>query len=162
MTRVSLRAALTVWIALLACGGGSTEYERHDTGLGIAMSLPTTCKRSGPNDFQCAGGSAQGGTDLHFEASALSLDALEREPLSNGRASGTVPWSGRIKAGTLDAVEVGVFESSGVAKQHWLAVVAGPKSPVLFHVTVRHIQEAGPRRENLFWRRLLGSLEPKP
>lgn len=88
--------------------------------------------------------------------------ALEQSPLASGRASGTVPWSGRIKAGTLDAVEVGVFESAGVARQHWLGAVAGPKGPVLFHVTVRHIKEPGPRREYLFWRRLLGSLEAKP
>lgn len=147
--------------ALLACGGG-VEYQRHDTGHGITVELPKTCAESAPGQYQCSGGVDAGGTQVSFEPFALGIDVVEKDPLMAGRG-GSAQWSGRIKAGTLDAVEVGLRQTVPDVRQRWLAAVAGPKGTVLVQVSAKEYgTEPGPKRDNVLWRRLLKSVVAAP
>lgn len=156
-----------VLAALIACGG--VEYERHDTGHGLSFELPKTCTARSKTEYQCAKGAESGGTDVSVEPFALGIESLERDPVFVSRAGNSI-WSGRIKAGELDAFEAGVRQAPREAsaeapqpREHWLVAVAGPKGTVLIQVTSKQWgKEAGPKRDNLFWRHLVSSIKAAP
>lgn len=158
---IPLAAACCLFVALLACGGG-VEHQRHDTGHGVTFELPKTCTPASPGQFQCAGGLDAGGSSVSFEPFALGIDVVERDPLMGG-GKGASKWSGRVKAGELDAIEVGIRQTVPDVRHRWLAAVAGPKGTVLIQLSAKeHGSDQEPKRDNILWRRLLASVKAQP